>query len=452
MDIIKYSNQEAQQVTIYQPVSGTVAEALYARRYDTQDVVNAFLRQLQCKECTRRLYARTLPQFFRWVRETGRDISTLLHEDIIAYADALQDGTIQKQPHWSKPKVIKEVDPTIKHRTSRKQREAQAAAMMNAETLDLEGTAPVQKLSKLTAKAYLTAVRLFYRYLAAIGAYSNIAEGVKILLTEEEQDKTARMELTEEEASTLCASTISKAKADNATVTSVRDAAIINLLLMCGLRTIEVSRANIEDLREENNQMHLYIQGKGHTSKDNFVPLNPALMQLISNYLATRTDYNPADLVREGDNKTSTPLFIGKPRNAAFLIANAQRTLEKLQQQKVAATGDNSRQLESDIKAQIATLKDLQSGRLTTRTISGIAKEGMRAIGIDNPQQTAHSLRHTYACIIYEQTNWNESITKVMMRHTSENSTRQYNWHKYKKMREDIAEKYRMDKILGIEC
>ena len=44
-----------------------------------------------------------------------------------------------------------------------------------------------------------------------------------------------------------------------------------------------------------------------------------------------------------------------------------------------------------------STSNNSKGGRLTTRTISQIAKEGLRAIGLDERAFTAHSLRHTTA-------------------------------------------------------
>jgi len=47
------------------------------------------------------------------------------------------------------------------------------------------------------------------------------------------------------------------------TLQGMRDYAILVLMLTCGLRTIEVSRANIGDLRVLGDNTVLYIQGKG---------------------------------------------------------------------------------------------------------------------------------------------------------------------------------------------
>jgi len=87
----------------------------------------------------------------------------------------------------------------------------------------------------------------------------------------------------------------------------------------------------------------LLIQGKGRDEKDNFVILTEKAYRPIADYLAYRGAYNGSD-----------PLFISSSNNS-------------------------------------------KGQRLTTRTISQKAKEGLRAIGLDEKAYTAHSLRHTTA-------------------------------------------------------
>ena len=120
-----------------------------------------------------------------------------------------------------------------------------------------------------------------------------------------------------------------------------RDFAIINLLIRTGLRTIEVIRANIEDIRQESGEAVLWIQGKGRDDKDEFVLLTEGTFKPIRDYLSSRSIT---------DNKE--PLF--------------------------------------------ASLSDRNKGnRLTTRSISRIVKNKLKEIGLNNDRLTAHSLRHT---------------------------------------------------------
>jgi integrase/recombinase XerC/integrase/recombinase XerD len=124
---------------------------------------------------------------------------------------------------------------------------------------------------------------------------------------------------------------------------ALRDYAIITLLLRTGLRTIEVIRASVEDIVFKGSQRVLLVHGKGRDEKDNFVLLTDKAYRPIAEYLATRGKVN-----------SSEPLFTSSSNNS-------------------------------------------KGERLTTRTISYIAKEGLKAIGLDERSFTAHSLRHTTA-------------------------------------------------------
>ena len=152
---------------------------------------------------------------------------------------------------------------------------------------------------------------------------------------------------------------------------SCRDYAIINLLLRTGLRTIEVIRANIGDLVFKGAQRVLLIQGKGRDEKDNFVLLTDKAYKPIADYLATRGKVN-----------SSEPLFTSSSNNS-------------------------------------------KGERLTTRTISYIAKEGLKAIGLNETYFTAHSLRHTTAVNILRAGGSLETA-QFTLRHTNPATTQIY--------------------------
>lgn len=124
---------------------------------------------------------------------------------------------------------------------------------------------------------------------------------------------------------------------------ALRDYAIVNLLLRTGLRTIEAVRANVEDITTKQGKRVLLVHGKGRDEKDDFVVLTDKAYRPIAEYLKTR-----------GKLRSGEPLFTSDSNNSH---------------------GD----------------------RLTTRTISYIAKEALRSIGLDSREYTAHSLRHTTA-------------------------------------------------------
>ena len=152
---------------------------------------------------------------------------------------------------------------------------------------------------------------------------------------------------------------------------ALRDYAIISLLLRTGLRTIEVIRASVEDITFKGGQRVLLIQGKGRDEKDNFVLLTDKTYQPIAEYLATR-----------GNISSSEPLF--------------------------TSTSNNSK-----------------GERLTTRTISYIAKEGLKAIGLDERSFTAHSLRHTTAVNILRAGGSLETA-QFTLRHSNPATTQIY--------------------------
>lgn len=60
---------------------------------------------------------------------------------------------------------------------------------------------------------------------------------------------------------------------DQSTLIGKRNYAMLALMLTMGLRTIEVSRANIEDIRTSGDATVLYVQGKDHIEKDAVVSM-----------------------------------------------------------------------------------------------------------------------------------------------------------------------------------
>jgi integrase/recombinase XerC/integrase/recombinase XerD len=151
----------------------------------------------------------------------------------------------------------------------------------------------------------------------------------------------------------------------------LRDYAIIGLMLRTGLRTIEVIRATVEDITFKGSQRVLLIQGKGRDEKDNFVILTDKTYQPIAEYLKTR-----------GQIRGSEPLFISNSNNS-------------------------------------------KGEQLTTRSISYIAKEGLKAIGLDARSFTAHSLRHTTAVNILRAGGSLETA-QFTLRHSNPATTQIY--------------------------
>ena len=142
-------------------------------------------------------------------------------------------------------------------------------------------------------------------------------------------------------------------------------------MLRTGLRTIEVVRANVGDITFKGDKRVLLVWGKGHSEKDDFVVLTEKAYEPIKEYLATRK------AVKAGE-----PLFTS-----------------------------NSRQNFGE--------------RLTTKTISSLCKEGLRAIGLDGREYTAHSLRHSTAVAILKH-GGNIVDVQEVLRHSSIDTSQIY--------------------------
>ena len=286
---------------------------------DWRSVVAMFIAGQDVKQSSRDLYTRTLSQFFLWIERTNRTISNLSREDILEYKDFLLSDG----------------------------------------------------LSALTISSYLVVVRKFYEWTESLKIYPNIAKGIK---TPRRKQAFKKQHLPE---------TKSRELLDYYRTKSLRDYAIVNLLLRTGLRTIEVVRADIGDITFKGDKRVLLIWGKGHTEKDSFVVLTDKTYLPIREYLDTRKG------ARSGD-----PLF----------TSNSRHNLGE---------------------------------RLTTRTISGICKEGLREIGLDGKEFTAHSLRHTTAVEILKKGGEITDVQRVL-RHTSPVTSQIYT--------ESIEEELRLQK------
>lgn len=182
-----------------------------------------------------------------------------------------------------------------------------------------------------TVNSYLSAVRRFYSFLEAMRICPNAAATVKGVRRNRKSPKDA---LTREQAAALLSRPASSLE-------ELRNAAIIELMLRRGLRAVEVTRADIGDIRQVAGQAVLWVQGKGYADKGDFVLLNEPCLKSINAYLE-----------RRGCSDLSAPLFAG--------VGNRNK-----------------------------------GGRLTTRAVSGICKTAMKEAGISSPRLTAHSLRHT---------------------------------------------------------
>ncbi|OIL92423.1 integrase [Oenococcus oeni] len=75
-----------------------------------------------------------------------------------------------------------------------------------------------------------------------------------------------------------------------------------------------------------------------------------------------------------------------------------------------------------------STSNNNEGGRMTTRSISGIAKSALRRAGFDSSRLTAHSLRHTAATLNLLNGGSLEE-TQQLLRHRNLNTTMVYLHH-----------------------
>ncbi len=213
-----------------------------------------------------------------------------------------------------------------------------------------------------TIALYLAAARRFFAWTEQRGIYPNIAAGVKAPKAERghKRDFLGAEQLT---------GIFSGMRHD--TLQERRDFAIMALMSTCGLRTVEISRANIEDMRTLGGIAVLYVQGKGRKDRTEFVKLSAPVYKAITDYLSLR-----------GNVADTAPLF----------ASCSQRN---------------------------------RNGRMTTRSISRIAKTTMRSAGYNSPRLTAHSLRHS-AVTLALLGGMPLQETQAFARHSNMNTTMIY--------------------------
>ena len=226
--------------------------------------------------------------------------------------------------------------------------------------------------SASTIQLYLTVVKIFFRWASQEGLYANIADHMKSGIKPTHGHK--KDALTCEQ----CAELIKSVKNSGNREMELRDKAILALMTTAGLRTIEVVRADVGDIRFERGKTFLYVQGKGHTAADEKVLLGRQTKKAIDEYLKVR-----------GGLSSKEALFV-------------------------------------------STSRSNRGARLDTQTIRKMVKKNLRGIGLDSPRLTAHSLRHSVATnLIYAGVE----LPKVQMilRHKNLNTTMIYAaaWERY---------------------
>ena len=243
-----------------------------------------------------------------------------------------------------------------------------------------------------TKALYLQAVKLFYRWAKNSGFFeNNNAEKLKIHGLRQGDFK--KDFLTADAAKRLLNSKTPAPNSDidtepdnepkniakiDSELAIKRDRAILAVMLTAGLRTCEVSRADLGDFDFQNGERILRILGKGRVEKTQFVKIPPQVESIILTYLNAR---------QAAEGKFAK---IGKSAPLFAVHANRNR-----------------------------------GGRIATRSISFLVKSALRNCGLNSPRLTAHSLRHTFAVLNLENGASLEE-TRQVLRHDSIKTTQIY--------------------------
>lgn len=357
-----------QEMTVYSPA------ALTPQQDFNSGLFNQYISYIDRSEKTTRTYLINLRQFAAWLRYSC--ITRPARQDIISYRDYLtaEHDAIQLDPltvsGWA-------------YRT------------------DATGNRISVKCKPNTVTQYLRSVKQFFTWTAAEGLYPNIAANVhapKVKHDTHRKDALTAADVLSIEHSIAdraaeraeAAETAEKDRAgrmQRSTEQGKRLYALYLLAVNCGLRTIELSRANIKDIETKGGKSVIYIWGKGHTEADTKKALAPEVKAAIDDYLKSRTD-KPTG---------SSPLFV--------------------------STGNRSR-----------------GKRIAATTISTMLKRAMQEAGFDSERITAHSLRHTAGTNVQEITG-DLYMTQQYMRHSNPATTEIYLHTETDKQEADIAQR-----------
>ena len=251
-----------------------------------------------------------------------------------------------------------------------------------------------------TIAQYLRSVCQFFRWTAANNLYPDIAANIHA--PKLRHDRHSKEALTAPEVLAIEKSIAQRAQertqaAQNAqkdtagrmqrsTEQGKRLYAMYLLAVNAGLRTVEISRANIKDLETKGGQTWLYIWGKGRTEADQKKPIAPEVAAAVKEYLKSRTDKPTGN----------SPLFV--------------------------STGNRS-----------------GGKRIAPTTISTMLKRAMQEAGFNSDRLTAHSLRHTAGTAVQEVTG-DIYKTQKYMRHSNPATTEIYLHNDTEKAEAGIAQ------------
>ena len=207
--------------------------------------------------------------------------------------------------------------------------------------------------SSNTVNTYMIAVRALFKYLEVHGKYKNIAVDIKGA----RYDTTPRKEVL----------SLQQIKKIYQSLTNPKEKCLFGLMCSTGLRVCEISTALIEDIKEYNGEVVLFVLGKKRDSKCEYAKLSNQVLDDLKEYIGTRTKGS---------------IFISTSRNS-------------------------------------------YGKGLTTTSLRAIIKGIFKRFGLDKDTVSCHSLRRSFAVVSYETGSSIYDIQQVL-HHSSINTTTRY--------------------------
>lgn len=209
-------------------------------------------------------------------------------------------------------------------------------------------------LKPTTANSYMIAVRNLFNYLEYEGIFKNITKNIKGINIGSEHKREA---LTKEQ----CLDILNN-------VHDIREKVLFLLATTCGIRANELANIRLEDFKEKQDKICLYLLGKARDYKQDYVIISEDVFKLIKEYIKL---YNITDYLFTSTSNHNT------------------------------------------------------GGKLTTKTIRLIMKNMFKRIGLTGSEYSCHSCRHTFATLSIQN---GEDIREVSqaLRHKQLNTTMIY--------------------------
>lgn len=214
-----------------------------------------------------------------------------------------------------------------------------------------------------TIQLTLIAIKHFFKWCEFAKIYKNICADADIKSIKIDKKHHKRDALTSEQVKLLFD------VIDTTTEKGKRDYAIIRLAITTALRVSEIANIEMDDIQNKGDKTIIYIKGKGHTTKDDFINIPSKTYQSILDYIAIKDDaYN----------------------NCKYLFTS---------------TSNNNK-----------------NKNMTSDAISRMVKSYLKKIGLGSNKYVMHSLRHTSATQSLLNGNSIQE-TKEFMRHNNINTT-----------------------------